>query len=471
MYIRSHLGSNQSAFLTSLMADSDSPPPDSESEDSAPPLVDSESEDSRDTWLAQPRTRTQSQHATEAAETYRDLMRAEYVLHKFHEICIKQNEFAAKDQMIWNKLAEKHQMIKTVEEIPLNEQQYKKCTLHERLLLKIHEYNKHRKKVALAEATIARDEDYQQDVTAEQFKKASEDKLGATQPHRRRPSTRPMSERKTTQRHCNKYRRWAATQCLELESNDSQDSSSVTVSDSDDENVAVTAKADAAEITKAETTNAEAASSAATVQARDSNLHSQLKKHFMDETPIWHEKLTSSSSCELVESKQLPTYYQAFVSKDLRRCEHELYKFYELFDKGNISDEEANTIWQQFSKDKPKAAEVDEIPLNMAKYGKCTWHEQLLLNIHEFNEHRRKVSVAESTIADAEHYEEIEETDHDKSKNAAEEHAKKLDKFWSKTDAQGCFLIERAARIKSKWAEKAEAEAKAKATFAARAKH
>jgi len=254
--------------------------------------------------------------------------------------------------------------------------------------------------------------------------------------------------------------------------------------------------------------------------------------------------------CELVESKQLPTYYQAFVSKDLRRCEHELYKFYELFDKGNeyvadetqhstgecftmmpsvrskieqackkdveleqlperlellyklvkpmnrqylpmgietlrefkivpsyykgikdISDEEAKTIWQQFSKDKPKAAEVDEIPLNMAKYGKCTWHEQLLLNIHEFNEHRRKVSVAESTIADAEHYEEIEETDHDKSKNAAEEHAKKLDKFWSKTDAQGCFLIERAARIKSKWAEKAEAEAKAKATFAARAKH
>ena len=62
------------------------------------------------------------------------------------------------------------------------------------------------------------------------------DKLGATQPHRRRPSTRPMSERKTTQRHCNKYRRWAATQGLELESNDSQDSSSVTVSDSDDEN-------------------------------------------------------------------------------------------------------------------------------------------------------------------------------------------------------------------------------------------
>ena len=303
MYIRSHLGSNQSAFLTSLMADSDSPPPDSESEDSAPPLVDSESEDSRDTWLAQPRTRTQSQHATEAAETYRDLMRAEYVLHKFHEICIKQNEFAAKDQMIWNKLAEKHQMIKTVEEIPLNEQQYKKCTLHERLLLKIHEYNKHRKKVALAEATIARDEDYQQDVTAEQFKKASEDKLGATQPHRRRPSTRPMSERKTTQRHCNKYRRWAATQCLELESNDSQDSSSVTVSDSDDENVAVTAKADAAEITKAETTNAEAASSAATVQARDSNLHSQLKKHFMDETPIWHQKLIRKISLYNVHKK------------------------------------------------------------------------------------------------------------------------------------------------------------------------
>jgi len=247
--------------------------------------------------------------------------------------------------------------------------------------------------------------------------------------------------------------------------------------------------------------------------------------------------------CDLVESKQLPTYYQAFVSKDIRRCEHELYKFYELFDKGNeyvadetqhstgecftmmpsvrskieqackkdveleqlperlvllyklvkpmnrqylpmgiktmrelkivpsyydgfkdISDEEAKAIWQQFSGDKPKAAaEVDEIPLNMAKYSKCTWHEQLLLKIHEFNEHRRKVSVAESTIAEDEHYEETEETDHDKNKKAAEEHAKKLDKFWSKTDAQGCFCIERAASIKSKWAKKAEAEAKAEA--------
>jgi len=184
----------------------------------------------------------------------KDLRRAEYVLYKFYEICIKQNDFAAKDSQeatgecflkmpavrqriesvkgsqvqlpeippslkelyklikpmnraflpmgvekmkefkilpkyydgfkditdeeaktIWNKLAEEHQMIKTVEEIPLNEQQYKKCTWHERLLLKIHEYNKHSKKVALAEATIARDEDYQQDVTAEQFKKASEE--------------------------------------------------------------------------------------------------------------------------------------------------------------------------------------------------------------------------------------------------------------------------------------------------------
>jgi len=85
-----------------------------------------------------------------------------------------------------------------------------------------------------------------------------------------------MPERKTRQRNWNEYRRWAAAEGLELESNDSQDSSSVTVSDGDDENVAVTAKADAAETTKAETTNAEAsnkthikktASSAAIVQA------------------------------------------------------------------------------------------------------------------------------------------------------------------------------------------------------------
>jgi len=128
----------------------------------------------------------------------------------------------------------------------------------------------------------------------ESFNQLSSEKLkkpGATQPHRRRPSIRSMSERRRRQKHCNKYRRWAAAEGLELESNDSQDSSSVTVSDSDDENVAVTAKADAAEITKAETTNAEASDK------------TQIKKHFMDETPIWHQRLIRKISLYNVHKK------------------------------------------------------------------------------------------------------------------------------------------------------------------------
>jgi len=46
-----------------------------------------------------------------------------------------------------------------------------------------------------------------------------------------------------------------------------------------------------------------AANATSYLQPRDSNLHSQLKKHFMDETPIWHEKLTRKTSLYNVHKK------------------------------------------------------------------------------------------------------------------------------------------------------------------------
>ena len=35
--------------------------------------------------------------------------------------------------------------------------------------------------------------------------------------------------------------------------------------------------------------------------------------------------------CELIMMSEKPTYWQAFLNKDIRRCEFELYKLFEAF--------------------------------------------------------------------------------------------------------------------------------------------
>ncbi len=40
--------------------------------------------------------------------------------------------------------------------------------------------------------------------------------------------------------------------------------------------------------------------------------------------------------CELIMAGENATYWQAFLNKDLRRCEFELYKFFEGFCKNNL---------------------------------------------------------------------------------------------------------------------------------------
>jgi len=98
-------------------------------------------------------------------------------------------------------------------------------------------------------------------------------------------------------------------------------------------------------------------------------------------------------------------------------------------------------------------------------FGECSWHEQLLLKVHSYNEHVREVAEAEQIIEDGGAYAETEqETDPEKLKKAAEEHARKLEMFWGKADSEGSFYIQKAAMITREWAEQhGEAEAKTEA--------
>ena len=76
--------------------------------------------------------------------------------------------------------------------------------------------------------------------------------------------------------------------------------------------------------------------------------------------------------------------------------------------------------------------------------------QQRALKIHEYNKHSKKVALAEGAIArDEDHQQDVTA---EQFKKASEEHDKKLDKFWSKTDIVGAFAIEKSAGIKRKWA-------------------
>ena len=235
---------------------------------------------------------------------------------------------------------------------------------------------------------------------------------------------------------------------------------------------------------------------------------------------------------EIMESDELPTYYQAFLSKDHRRGEYEMYKLYELCIKKNeyvandsqhatgecfvmlpslrkklekemgkplktsipdvlqelykltkpldrrykpwslikmkegkllpkhyegyqeLTDEEARVLWREVSSDHKELQVVDDIPLHELDSKGLTWHEKLMLKIHMCNEHTRSVAEADETILqDDENEEPVTE---EQIKQANENHAKKLDKFWSSKDPAGAFKIERAAGIKKKWIEEAE---------------
>ena len=88
-----------------------------------------------------------------------------------------------------------------------------------------------------------------------------------------------------------------------------------------------------------------------------------------------------------------------------------------------------------------------------------TWHERLLLKIHAYNESRQYVALAAITMAADEDYQET--ATEEQYKKAREEHAKKVDKFWAKTDPAGAFAMERAEAIRKKHknAEKADEQA------------
>jgi hypothetical protein len=125
------------------------------------------------------------------------------------------------------------------------------------------------------------------------------------------------------------------------------------------------------------------------------------------------------------------------------------YKGYE-----DISEEDAKTTWKKLTEQHPELKVVEGIPLNELSCKKHTWHEQLLIKIHAYNEHSAQVVYANKAIADEEDYQET--VTEEQYKKAKEDHAKRLDKFWSTADPAGAFAIERSEMIRRKKCESTE---------------
>ena len=111
-----------------------------------------------------------------------------------------------------------------------------------------------------------------------------------------------------------------------------------------------------------------------------------------------------------------------------------------------IDDEEAKTIWNKCTAKHPELKVVEGIPLNELSCKNNTWHEKLLMKIHAYNEHSAQVAWATKAIANNEDSEET--VTEEQLKKAKEDHAKRLDKFWSTTDPAGAFAIERSEMIR-----------------------
>ena len=82
------------------------------------------------------------------------------------------------------------------------------------------------------------------------------------------------------------------------------------------------------------------------------------------------------SVCEIIMMGDRPTYWQAFLNKDIRRCEFELYKFFEAFCKSNVQA----VVETQHSTGEP----VIMLPSTRAKLVQCEKDiESMLPKLHE----------------------------------------------------------------------------------------
>jgi len=126
----------------------------------------------------------------------------------------------------------------------------------------------------------------------------------------------------------------------------------------------------------------------------------------------------------------------------------------------DITEAEAKKIWAEVCNDHPHLKEVENIPLKSIMG--LSWHEQLVAKIHEYNEHHKAVAESEQVIVDDSSYEQHSDkgTSEEQAKKTELEYQKAKDRFWTDEDASGVLKIERAAKIKSKWADACKSQKK-----------
>ena len=119
----------------------------------------------------------------------------------------------------------------------------------------------------------------------------------------------------------------------------------------------------------------------------------------------------------------------------------------------DISEAEAKKIRAEICKDHPHVKGVENIPLKNIMG--LSWHEQLVARIHQHNEHHKAVAESEQVIVDDSSYEQHSDkgSSEEQAKKTELEYQKAKDRFWTEEDASGVLKIERASKIKSKWAD------------------
>jgi len=106
-----------------------------------------------------------------------------------------------------------------------------------------------------------------------------------------------------------------------------------------------------------------------------------------------------ASSFETPPSPEAVAMAVCFADKDKRRCEYEIWKFFELIKKNEYvaSDPAAKEIWQNLCESHPECKIVDDIPINDL-YNDESWHQKLIRKISLYNEHKKAAQIAENAL-------------------------------------------------------------------------
>ena len=127
-----------------------------------------------------------------------------------------------------------------------------------------------------------------------------------------------------------------------------------------------------------------------------------------------------------------------------------------------LKEDDVKKIWASVKELAPECALIEDIPLSELASNE-SWHQKLIRRVVEYNRFKKRVHLSEGTAAWV--AEDEWQATPEEIKAAKEKHKKALNKFWDSAEPSGVLVIERAEKMKKKWAQDAEGEKSKKAKF------